>query len=72
MRITKKIYLPIAGLALICGVFSVKTALATEKPIECTTICGPNPDYDCQINYSDGSSVYCTYSHSRPPAPEAL
>lgn len=70
MLLNKKIRLSIAGLALVCGAFTVSNVLAVGAPAECTTICGPNPDYDCKITYSDGSYIYCTYSHSRPkPTP---
>ena len=69
MLSTKKIRLSILGLALVGSALTVSNALAVAAPGECTTICGPNPDYDCKINYSDGSYIYCTYSHSRPTTP---
>ncbi|KRT14625.1 hypothetical protein ASU31_18320 [Pedobacter ginsenosidimutans] len=70
LKTTKKIRLTIAGLALVCGGLTLSSAFAfVAAPAECTTICGPNPDYDCKISYSDGSYIYCTYSHSRPTTP---
>lgn len=70
LKTTKKIRLAIAGLALVCGGLTLSSAFAfVVAPTECTTICGPNPDYDCKIIYSDGSYIYCTYSHSRPTTP---
>jgi len=55
MKRKSKIYLLVAGVTVMLGVFSIRAAVAQS----CYDACHDNPDYDCILHYSDGTTLRC-------------